>query len=284
MVKIVSDSTCDLSQELIEKYSIRIVPLYIEKDGEYFKDSLEITPEDIFAHVSSTGKLCRTAAVNVADYQQVFAEELKNHDGIVHFTISSDMSSCYQNAVLAAKDFENVYVIDSTNLSTGIGQLVIEAALLAQQGKSAKEIFETVEPMREKLDVSFILDTLDYLAKGGRCSSLMALSAGLLGIKPCIEVVHGKMGVGKKYRGKLGAVLINYVKDRLTTADDLDLRRIFITYTGYYDDVLPNEVKKAVLECAPFEEVLLTRAGGTIANHCGPNCLGILYFHKNPRP
>lgn len=278
-VKITADSTCDLSQELVEKYNIEIIPLYIEKDGQYFKDSIEITPKDIFESVKKTGKLCRTAAVNIADYREVFERQLKDHDGIVHFTISADMSSCYQNACIVAGELKNVYVIDSKNLSTGIGQLVIEAAILAAQGKSAKEIYETVEPMREKLDVSFVLDTLEFLAKGGRCSSLTAISAGILGIKPCIEVVKGKMGVGKKYRGKLAAVVTNYIRDRLEGRDDIDPRRIFITETACPAEVLAA-ADAAVAEYGNFNEVCRTAAGSTISNHCGPSCIGILYFHK----
>lgn len=278
-VKVISDSTCDLSEELISKYNVTIVPLYIERDGKFLKDGIDIKPSDIFEYVKQTGKLCHTAAVSVADYDEYFAEALKEADGIVHFTISSEMSACYQNAVIAASHFKNVYVVDSRNLSTGIGHLVIEAAELSAKGKTAREIFEYCEQARDRLDVSFVLDTLLYLSKGGRCSSITALSAGLLNIKPAIEVRNGKMGVGKKYRGKMNAVLKSYVYDRLKGREDIDLSKIMITSSGMAPEII-IEVRNAVLECQPFKEVYETTAGCTISNHCGPGCLGILFMTK----
>lgn len=278
-VKILADSTCDLSPELIEKYGVKITPLYIERDGKFLVDGAGIIPEDIFEYVQKTGKLCHTAAVSVADYEGYFAEALKDSDGVVQYTISSDMSSCYQNAVIAAKKFKNVYVVDSRNLSTGIGHLVIDGAEMAEKGAEAKEIYDYCTEARDKVDVSFILDTLLYLSKGGRCSSLTAFSAGLLNIKPCIEVTNGKMGVGKKYRGRMDGVLQNYVRDRLSGRTDLDLRKIFVTYSST-NDPMGELVKKTILECQPFENVYLTTAGSTISNHCGPHCLGILFMTK----
>lgn len=278
-IKIMADTTCDLSKELIEKYNIETTPLYIECDGKYFKDNIEITPEQIFDYVQRTGKLCRTAAISVGDYEEYFKKALETADGIVHFTISSDMSACYQNALIAAKSFKNVYVVDSRNLSTGIGHLVIDAAELAQAGKTAEEIYNYCMTARDKVDVSFVLDTLLYLSKGGRCSSLTAFSAGLLNIKPGIEVKDGKMGVGKKYRGKMSAALTAYVKDRLSGRDDLDLRKIFVTYSSYNKENV-DAVIAAIKECQHFENIYCTTAGSTISNHCGPNCLGILYMTK----
>ena len=282
-VKISADSTCDLSQELVEKYNVKIVPLYIQKGGEYFRDGLEINTWDVFKHFDETGDLCRTAAVNVEEYRALFTELKQKYEGVVHFTISSDMSSCYQNAVTAAKEFENVYVVDSRNLSTGIGQLVIEASLRAEQGMDAKRIFEEVSELVPKLDVSFVLDTLTYLAKGGRCSSIAAFGAGLLQLRPSIEVVNGKMGVGKKYRGKMEPVVESYVKDRLAGRDDLDDRRIFITVTGFPDNTIPELLEKYVRQYGNFKEILHTNAGCTVSSHCGPKCYGILYLHKDAR-
>ncbi len=277
-VKVTADSTCDLPSEIVAKYGIEIVPLYIMMDDKAYRDTIDITRPDVFAYFEKTGKLTQTAAVNTEDYREVFARNLKDHDGLVHFTISSEMSSCYHNACEAAKKFKNVYVVDSRNLSSGIGQLVIDAAELARDGKSANEIFKAAEERKELLDVSFILDTLTYLAKGGRCSSLLALSAGLLQIKPCIEVVNGTMGVGKKYRGKMVQVLQSYVRDRLEGRDDIDYGRIFITDSGFSQDVI-DAVTETVKECGPFKQILYSQSGCTISNHCGPNCLGILYFH-----
>ena len=280
-IKICADSTCDLSPELVERYDVGIIPLYIVKDGTSFADGREITPQDIYDHVASGGAMCSTAAVSVADYEAFFTEQLKSCDALIHFHISSEMSACYQNACIAAEGMDNVFPVDSRNLSTGIGQLIIAASEMAAEGKmDAREIYEAVLDMRAKLDVSFILDTLAYLRKGGRCSALAAMGANLLRLKPCIEVRDGVMGVGKKYRGALGKCMVQYVHDRLADRDDIDTKRIFITdstgFTAEEMDAMEAEVRR----CQPFEEVLHTHAGCTISNHCGPRCIGILYFHK----
>ena len=280
-IRICADSTCDLSPELVEKYDVKIIPLYIVKDEVSYADGLEITPQDIYDHVRAGGKMCSTAAVSVADYEAFFARQLKSCDAIIHFHISSEMSSCYQNACIAAENLPNVFPVDSRNLSTGIGQLVIAAAEMAAGGKmTAEEIYDAMLEARAKLDVSFVLDTLEYLRRGGRCSALAAMGANLLSLKPCIEVRDGVMGVGKKYRGKMGACLVQYVHDRLAGRDDIDTKRIFITdstgFTAEEMDAMEAEVRR----CQPFEEILHTHAGCTVSNHCGPRCVGILYFHK----
>ena len=280
-IRICADSTCDLSPELVRKYDVSIIPLYIVKDGVSCADGREITPQDIYDHVRAGGAMCSTAAVSVADYEAFFTEQLKSCDALLHFHISSEMSACYQNACIAAENFPNVFPVDSRNLSTGIGQLVLTAAELAAEGKlSAGEIYNEVMAKREKLDVSFVLDTLEYLRKGGRCSTLAAMGANLLRLKPCIEVRDGTMGVGKKYRGALEKCVVQYVHDRLADRDDIDLKRIFITdSTGFSAEEL-DAVEAEVRRCQPFEEVLHTQAGCTISNHCGPRCIGILYYHK----
>jgi len=278
-IKISSDSTCDLTKDLVQQYDIEIIPLYVTKDGKSYKDGLEITAQDIFNHVANGGAMCSTSAVNVEDYLQTFSQLKKDCDAIIHFTVSSSMSSSYQNACIAATELGNVYVVDSENLSTGIGQLVLEAAIMARNGMEPKAIVEKLEQMKKKLDVSFILDTLEYLRKGGRCSAVAALGANLLSLKPCIEVHNGAMKVGKKYRGNLDKCLEKYIRDRLADVDTLDLRRIFITHSGMEQDRV-DRVQALVEECAPFTEVLQTTAGCTISSHCGPNCLGILFFRK----
>ena len=174
----------------------------------------------------------------------------------------------------------NVYPVDARNLSTGIGLLVLEAAELAQNGQlTAQEIQQRMEQRRELLDVSFLVEQLGYLRKGGRCSSVAALGANMLSLRPCIQVKDGKMGVGKKYRGAYQKCLLQYVKDRLEGRDDIDLRRIFITESGGFTPEEVAEVEAAVRSYQPFEEVLHTRAGCTVSSHCGPRTLGILYFH-----
>lgn len=279
-IKISADSTCDLSPALIEQYNIGITPLYILIGEETRRDSIDIHPEDLYAHFRATGKLSQTAAVNVSDYIAYFTECLKEYDAVIHFTISSDMSACYQNACIAAKELGNVYPVDARNLSTGIGHLVLDAAILAERGDmDAAEIAAELEQKREKLDVSFVLDTLEYLVAGGRCSSLAAFGANLLGLKPCIEVKNGVMGVAKKYRGKLTKCYIQYIEDRLKGRDDIDCSRIFITDSGL-DEETRDELERVVRACQPFEAVYRTQAGCTVSNHCGPKCMGILYYHK----
>ena len=279
-VCISADSTCDLSQDLIEAYDLSICPLYIVKDGKSYKDGLEITPEDIFAYIDSGKGVCSTAAVSVGDYAEYFGRLLETHDEVVHMTISSDMSACFQNAMQAADEFPGrVFPVDARNLSTGIGHLALTGAELAREGRSGAEIQQILNEKKEKLDVSFVLDTLFYLHKGGRCSGVAALGANLLNLKPCIEVREGKMGVGKKYRGNLQKCMIAYVNDRLSNRDDLDYKRIFITHTRLQPGVF-EAVKAAVAATGPWEEILETYAGCTISNHCGPGCLGVLYYHK----
>ena len=278
-IKISADSTCDLSPELIERYHIGITPLYIIRGEETLRDGIDVRPEELYEYANVTGKLCKPAAVNVSDYLAYFAACREEYDAVIHFTISSDMSACYQNACIAAQEFTNVYPVDSRNLSTGIGHLVLDAAEMAEQGMDAADIASALEKKREKLDVSFVIDTLEYLKRGGRGSARVAMSANLLHLKPCIEVKDGKMGVGHKYRGKLEKCYVQYIEERLKGRDDIDCHRIFITDSGC-DEATWRELERVVRACQPFEEVIHTRAGCTVSNHCGPGCMGILYYHK----
>lgn len=280
-IRITTDSTSDLSARLLAQHDIKVIPLYVVKDDVSYKDSLEITPNDIFEYVDSGKGICTTAAVNVGDYLDFFSEMKQDCDAIIHFNISSEMSCCHVNAVLAAEDMENVHVIDSRNLSTGIGHLVLDAALMAEAGdKTAEEICDIIRAEVDKVEASFVIDTLKYLHKGGRCSAVAALGANILKLKPCIEVKDGKMDVGKKYRGPFSTVILQYVRDRLTGRDDLDLRRVFITYAAGTPAEVVDAVENEVRACAQFEEIIRTQAGCTISNHCGPVCLGVLFFRK----
>ena len=281
-IKISADSTCDLSPELIEQYHIDITPLYIVSGDETWRDGIDIHPADLYRRFHETGQLCQTAAVNVSDYIAFFGERLREYDAVIHFTISSDMSGCYQNACIAAQEYPGqVFPVDARNLSTGIGHLVLDAAELAAEGNmTAAEIAAFLEQKREKLDVSFVLGTLEFMKAGGRCSSVAAIGANLLGLKPSIEVKNGKMGVGKKYRGSLMKCYRQYIIDRLKGRDDIDCHRIFITDSGELDDATRAELKELVLSLQPFEEVYNTQAGCTVSQHCGPKTMGILYYHK----
>ena len=278
-IRVCADSTCDLTQELVEKYNITIVPLQVTWEGVSYRDGVDITADEMLANMEATGKLGATSAVNIQDYTDLFSSLLKDYDAIVHFTISSEMSACYQNACIAAEELGNVYVVDSRNLSTGIAHLVLDACEMAQQGMDAADIHKALEAKREKLDVSFVVSTLEYLRKGGRCTAVAAIGANLLKLHPCIFVKDGAMGVGKKYRGKMADCLVSYVKDRLGDMSTVDTRRIFITDSGI-DDEIRDLVEKTVREMGDFQEVIRTRAGCTVSCHCGPGTLGILFYRK----
>lgn len=279
-VRITSDSTCDFSPEQQERFHVGIVPLYVVKNGVAYRDSVDITCDEIFAHVAAGGALCTTSAVSQSEYEDFFARETEGYDGLVHINLSSEMSSCHQNAVVAAEKFKNVHVVDSRNLSSGQGLIVIRGAELAEKGEmTAEEIAADLRAFANKVDASFVVDKLDYLRKGGRCSAAAALGANLLSIKPCIEVRDGKMGVSKKYRGSFKKALRMYVRERLANDDTIDTTRIFITHTPVEDDVLES-VKEEVNACRQFDEVLEADAKCVISCHCGPNTLGVLYVHK----
>lgn len=278
-IKIISDSTCDLSQELIDKYNIAIVPLTVIKDDTAYADNVTITTEEIFAHVAAGGDLCTTAAVSVGEYLDWFGKFAGDYDGVVHINISSGFSSSYQNACLAAAEFDNVLVIDSCNLSTGQGLVVLKACELAETVSSLEEMKEILNDYIPKVESSFLLDRLEYMVKGGRCSAAAALGANLLNLKPCIEVKNGKMAVVKKYRGNYAKCLASYVKDRLADRDDLQRKHLFVTRTPVTDECL-DAVKAAVAEYADFENIYWTVAGCTISCHCGPGTLGVLFVRK----
>lgn len=280
-VIISSDSTCDLSQELVEKYKIRILPMGISLGDQTYRDGIDITPDDIYAHQEKTGELPKTSAINLMENMDYFEELTKDGSAVVHFTISSSMSSTYNNACAAASSFENVYVVDAKNLSTGSGLLVIAAAEMSQKGMEAAEIAQQVAELADHVDASFVVDNLEYLAKGGRCSAVAAFGANLLQLKICISVKNGAMGVTKKYRGKYGKVLLGYVADRLADAEDICLDRVFVTHAGCAPEIVDSVVEE-VKKTLPFKEVLVTRAGCTVSSHCGANTLGVLFLRKTP--
>lgn len=278
-IKILSDSTCDLSAEILQKYDISMVPLTIIKDGSAYLDGINITPAEIYAHVAAGGDLCSTTAPNVGDYEAVFAKYAPNYDGVIHVSISAEFSCSHQNARLAAEDFPNVRVVDSRNLSTGQGLVVLKACELSKTCQSLDELYDQLVAFTEKVEASFLLDRLEYMVKGGRCSAVAALGANLLGLKPCIEVKNGKMSVVKKYRGTFSKCLGNYIKDRLADRDDLDRGILFVTRTPVSDECL-DAVKNAVAQCNSFETTYWTEAGCTISCHCGPSTLGVLFVRK----
>lgn len=283
MAKIIisSDSTTDLSAELKERYDVRIIPLGVTLGTKVYRDGVDIDPDFIYAHHDKTGELPKTTAANVGECIDFFTDLTKDGDTVIHFTISSAMSSTYSNACMAANEFENVYVIDTKNLSTGGGLLVIAAAEMVKEDKPAKEIVEAINKMVECVDASFVIDNLEYLYKGGRCSALAMMGANLLKLKPCIEVKNGSMGVAKKYRGAFSKVVDEYVDERLRNVDNIDTSRIFVTHAGCDPELMESVVKK-VKDKGIFKEVLFTRAGCTVSAHCGANTMGVLFVRKSP--
>ena len=279
-IKITADSTCDLSRELAERYGVDIMPLYVNMDGKPLRDQLDVQPHDVFQYYERTGELCFTSACNIGEYLDTFSKLREEYDAVIHISISSEFSSTHQNAVLAAQELENVYVLDSRNLSSGHGYLVIRACELVAEGLTADEIMDELKNAVSKVDTSFILDQLAYLHRGGRCSGVAALGANLLKLKPCIEVTDGKMQVGKKYRGNFDKCVDQYVRERLSNSDTLDTSRVFITFSDVAQSSIDTACR-AVRECIGEDaEIILSTAGCTISCHCGPGTLGIILVRK----
>lgn len=280
-VILTSDSTTDLSPELIERYNIQILPLGITLSGKTYKDGIDINPDIIYKHYNETGELPKTSAVNIDECGEFFKKFVDEGYSVVHFSISSEMSSTFNNCRLAAMEFEDVYVVDTRNLSTGGGLVVLSAASMVEEGLSAQEIAEKCNEIATRVDASFVIDNLEFLHKGGRCSAVAAFGANLLKLKPCIAVRNGTMGVIKKYRGKYSNVLIEYINDMLGDASDVELDRVFITHAGCEPEIY-NACVDEVKKIAPFKEVFLTRAGSTVSSHCGKETLGVLFIRKSP--
>ena len=273
-VVIASDSTCDLSPELIERYGIQILPLGVTLGENQYIDGVDITPDGIYEHYEKTGELPKTAAINIAEFESFYKQFTDEGNALVMFTIGSGMSSTYNNACLAAEEFEDVYAVDTKNLSTGGGLLVLSACDMAAEGKSAKEIADACASLADYVDASFVIDDLEFLYKGGRCSALAAFGANLLHLKPCIMVREGKMGVG------FDMVLKTYINDMLGDCSGIKTTRVFVTHAGCDEDIV-NACVEQVKAMNAFDEVLITRAGCTVSAHCGRNTLGVLFIKED---
>lgn len=284
MAKIIltSDSTSDLSQELIEKTGLKIIPLIVNVKGKEYRDGLDINPDDIYKSVEETGVLPKTAALSIGEYLEFFSNIRENDDDIIlHFSISSGFSSTFNNSLLAIEELKNIYSFDSENLSTGIGLQILYAHRLVEEGLEIQEIIEKLNDYKTRVDASFIIDKLDYLQKGGRCSAVTGIVASILHLKPCIEVKDGKMGVGKKYRGNFQKVLGQYVNDKLSEGE-FETEEVFVTHAGADMDIV-NAVAEKVKALNIFKNVYITRAGCTVSCHCGRNTLGVLFVRKNAK-
>ena len=280
MVKIIADSTCDLSQELLKRYNIATIPLHILLGEEEFEDGVSLLPDDIYRWADEHKTTPKTSAPSVDTVMQVFRPALSAGEDIVCFSISESMSTSANVMRLAAMqmDAENrVHVIDSANLSTGIGLLVLEAAQMAADGKTAEEIVAEIERLKPMVRASFVVDTLTYLHRGGRCSGLEAMAGSVLKLHPKIVVSEVKMSSSKKYRGKIASVIMMYVRDMEEQLLAADRKRVFITHSGCPEDTIA-QVKEYLQSLSHFEEILVTRAGGVISSHCGPGTLGVLFI------
>ena len=277
-IRITADSTCDLSPELIRKYNLGITPLSVIIDGQVFHDGVDVTPRDIF-RASDAGKAVRTAAVNTYEYREFFEEQLKTYDQVVHVCISSEFSTCYSDACEASAKMDNVFVVDSRNLSTGSGLLVLEGAEMAAKGMDGAQIADKLRERAGLVSASFVVRTVEYLRRGGRCSGMEALGAKMLHIRPSIVVADGKMHPGEKYRGRYEHYLKHYIEDTLADDSNIDFNRVFITHSPSEEGLVNFAIEK-VKSYGLFREVLETMAGCTVCCHCGPDTLGILFMRK----
>lgn len=282
MIKIVSDSTCDLSKELVEKYDIQIVPLHIVLGEKEYLDGVEITPDEIYIWADSNEDTPKTSAIGFEEATAIMQPLTEIEDEMIIFTISGKMSTTNNVFRMVAEELEledKVSVIDSENLSTGSGLLVLKAADMVKEGKNRMEICQAIEELKDKVKASFVVDTLTYLHRGGRCSSVAALAGGVLKLHPKIVVAEGSMNADKKYRGKIEKAIIDYVKDNEESLREADSERVFITHSGCEQEII-DEVYNYLKNLNHFGEILVTRAGGAISSHCGPGTLGVLYMSK----
>ena len=280
MIKILSDSTCDLSKELVERYDIGIIPLHVYLGTQEYLDGVDIVPKKIYEWSDANGATPKTSAPAIDDVEEIYKKYIDDVEGMVVFTISSSMSASCNVCKLAAEALgikDKVVVIDSANLSTGIGHLVIEAAELAAAGKSIGEIEKEILRLRPLVRASFIVDTLEYLHRGGRCSGLAAMFGSVLKLHPRIVVTNGAMSSEKKYRGNLESVIVTYIRELEPELVKAKTDRVFITHSGCPDEIT-FKVRDMLVELGCFKEVLITHAGYVVSSHCGPGTLGVLFI------
>ncbi len=275
---VTTDSTSDLPKELVEKYNIGVMPLNVNLGDDTFEDGIDIGPEKIFNYVDTTGILPKTGARSALAYQEFFEKQMKdlNADALIHISLSSELSSSHENALMASQELQNVKVLDSMSLSTGCALLVLSAIDKINEGKDLRTIYLELQEERNRVQASFVINNLKYLYKGGRCSALAMFGANVLRIKPKIKLANGKMIVDKKYMGRYEQVLINYVKDLLKDYQNVDKKRVFITFTTKNDEI--NAQIEQILKDYGFEEIIQNYAGSTIASHCGRDTLGVLFI------
>lgn len=278
-VVITADSTCDLSREILARFDIRVIPLTILLGDESYLDGVGFDAQDIYSRYRKDGTLPKTSAPGIQQFMDFFTPILDEGCEIVHLDISAELSSSYNNACIAASELGGVHVVDSRMLGTGIGLLAIEGAECRDRGMSAEEIAGHLRALTEKVDTSFVLDTLEFMWKGGRCSAVSALGANLLRLKPALEMRDGKLSVYKKYRGSIQSVYRQYVKERLASAK-VRPGHIFVYNSGEVSDETLEEINAIVREAVPGAEIHNTLAGCTVASHCGPKTLSVMFIRK----
>ena len=278
-IKITADSTCDLSAELLQKWNISLMPMHILMGEESRLDGVTVHPADVFAYVNAGGAAPKSAAANPVEYTEFFAPFAKEYDAVIHISVSSKLSSCYQNAQLAAGEFENVYVVDSQNICTGQGYLVLRAAKFVADGLPPRNIVMRLQSLAKRVELSFVLDRLDFMAKSGRCSGVLAFGANLLGIKPALEVINGELKVVKKYRGSLPICTGKYITDRLADRNDIDDGLVFISSCMPKPGCM-DAIKAGLKKYGTFKECYETDIGTTIGGYSGPGTIGIVFARK----
>nr|WP_319489821.1 DegV family protein [uncultured Caproiciproducens sp.] len=276
-VKIVADSTCDLNAQMLERYGIEVIPLNVNLGDKSYLDGVNIHTPDLFEYYNKTGRLPTTSAPTPAYYEDFYQRWTNDGFEVVHFSISSELTVTPNIAKMAAEKFDNIYPVDSRNVSSGMGILAVKAAELRDRGFSAKEIEEQVKGMTNKVRTTCVISTLLYMYKGGRCTGLQALGANLLNLKPCIDVKDGKMGVAKKYRGSLKSAVCKLVEDRLKGADNIDLSRLIIANYDVDRDTI-EAVKEKIKEFQNFDEIVVGNCGCSVSVHCGPGTFALMYM------
>lgn len=278
-VKITCDSACDLTPALYEQYGIEMLALGVSLGDDLRYDGVDVTAQELFDYVRKSGELPKTSAVSVGAYEEMFRSAKADGSEVVHISLSGELSSCYQNACIAAQMVGGVYVVDTRSLSLGAGHLAMHARELACEGHSASEIAAVLEEEKTRLHVTFVLQSLDHLHKGGRCPGVAALGANLLKIRPEIVMTEGKLHLGKKYRGTMEKSILDYMRGSLAGRTDIDCKRLIIVHSGVPQEIVDKAAALA-RELQTFETVEVYLAGCTISTHAGPNCLGMLVVTK----
>ena len=278
-IKITADSTCDLTQELLQQWNISLMPMHILMGGENYLDGVTVHPADVFVHIQNGGQTPKSAAANLVEYSDFFAPFAKEYDAVIHISVGSKFSSCFQNARLAAQEYENVSVVDSENICTGQGYLVLRAAKWAADGLPPKSICMRLQNLAKRVELSFVLNQLDFMAKSGRCSGVLAFGANILGIKPSLAVINGELKVVKKYRGSLPICVGKYITDQLDGRDDIDNTMVFVSSCQPKPGCM-DAIKAGLRKYGKFEHIIETDIGTTIGGYSGPGTIGIVFAKK----